>query len=382
MTSPAPWWWLDEAERRALGLGPGARRSELGVVFGEGGGPHRIELVPGGLDAPVRLGPVSLRLWGPPDAAGRALLGAAAARLRRRLGAAFDPREAGQVHAPPRPPAGAGHDAPGALVRVPSCCDRACVFCGASRTPVSRRTAHGPPPEAAVDAASGPVLLTGDDAAGYPGIEALVRRAARRGPVSLIGPPRAGREPSLAPVLAAAGLARWTSGLFGSEAAGHDAVAGAAGAFDALTTAIGAYAAAGVRVELVTPLVVPVLPRLAAIAGRAAALTHHALVLQAYVPDTDVGDAFDALVPDFRSLREALAAVPPGPQVRHDGLPRCVVPLHARAGASGWLDRSDPALEARYPAACRGCAGRDRCPGVAASVLRAVGDAGLAPLAG
>lgn len=380
MAGAAPWWWLDEAERRALGLGPGARCTELGVVFGEGGGPRRVELVPGGLDAPVRLGPVSLRLWGPSDPAGRALLGEVASLLRRRLGDAFDPGDAGLLHAPTQAQAARGEASPGTLVRVPSCCDRACLFCGASRTPAALRAPHGPPPEAAIDAARGPVLLTGDDAAAHPDIAILVRRAARHGPVSLIGPPRRGRERALAPALAAAGLARWTSGIFGDDASGHDTVAGAAGAFDALREAVAAYAAAGVAVELVTPLVVPLLPRLAAIVARSAALTGPALLLQAYVPDTEVGGAFDAMVPTFPQLRQALAALPTGAQVRLDGLPLCVVPPHDRGRASGRLDRSDPSLGTLHPAPCRACLARGRCPGVAASVQRVVGDRGLAPL--
>lgn len=376
MAPGAPWWWLDEAERCALGLGPGARPTDLGVVFGDGGGPHRVELVPGGLDAPVRLGPASLRLWGPCDGAGQALLRRAAALLSSRQGTGFDPGAAGPLLG-----SVAGRSDPAVtLVDVPSTCERACAFCGVASTPPARRAPRGPDPGPLVDAAPGPVLLTGDDAAAHPDIVSLVARAARRGPASLIGPPRAGRERRLAPALAAAGLARWSTGLFAGEAAAHDAVAGLPGAFAALLEAAAAYRAAGVEVELVTPLVRPVLAGLPALVARAASITPRAPVLQAYAPDAAVGTALDALVPRFPALREALAALPPEAAVRLDGVPPCLLGPPLRRHATAGLDRSDPALAPRHPAPCAPCTARHRCPGVAPTVLRAVGDGGLQPL--
>jgi MoaA/NifB/PqqE/SkfB family radical SAM enzyme len=273
------------------------------------------------------------------------------------------------------------------LIEVPSVCDRACSFCHVSKTPLAERRPRGS--DAAVDdalaALSGPVLFTGDDALSHPRIAAFVEAARRRtADVAIIGPPRRGVTAALAPALAGAGLARYVTALLGPDAASHDAVAGREGAFDAVCEATLAMRANGISVELVTPLVRPVLPALEALLRRGRALLGPSASpsLLAYAPDPVVGAAFDAMVPGWDELRGALEALPPDllGAAHIDGLPLCALPASLRARAPAKLDRSDPDLRAAYPAPCAGCKARAGCPGVADTVLRAVGPEGLRAL--
>ena len=377
-----PWWWLGDEDCDALGLARGARRTPAGVVFGAEGGPRRVEVVARDESAPVKMGCISLRLWGDMKAPGAVdLLRRTAALLHARRGDGFDPDAAFAARDPEGGPEHAGAET---VIDVPSVCERACVFCHVSRTPLAARRPRGSSAavERAIDAAPGAVLFTGDDALAHPRIGERGGRAARRGErVSIIGPPRAGATAALAPALAAAGLARWITGIFGDSPASHDAIAGKAGAYAALFEAAAALAAERVAVELVTPLVAPVLPRLAAIAERAAALTNAPPALLVYAPDPVVGRAFDALVPDFAALRAALAALPPGARARAAGRPRCGLPPEARRGAPRRLDRTDPELAPVYPeATCGPCAARAACPGIPNTVARATGGRGLVTL--
>lgn len=293
-----------------------------------------------------------------------------------------------------RPPARAA-DRPRAarlaptLIDVPSVCDRACAFCQVSRTPLEARRPRGADStvDAALAALSGPVLFTGDDALSHPRIVEWVIAARRRTEdISIIGPPRPHRTATLAPALATAGLAKYITALLGPDAASHDAVAGRAGAFDALCETALAMRANRIAMELVTPLVRPILPSLGALLRRGRALlgTDGPLPsLLAYAPDTMVGTSFDAVVPPWDELRAALAGLPADllASLAIDGLPLCVVPEPLRARAPSALDRSDASLHVAHPArTCGECPARAACPGVAETVLRAVGDAGLAPI--
>lgn len=273
------------------------------------------------------------------------------------------------------------------LIDVPSVCDRACGFCHVSRTPFEARRPRGT--DADVDFAlaglSGPVLFTGDDALSHPRIAAFVEAARKRtDDIALIGPPRRAHTAQLAPALAAAGLRKYITALLGPDAASHDAVAGRDGAFAALGEAVLAMRANGILVELVTPLVRPVLPELAALLRRGQALLGPRSLpsLLAYAPDPVVSTAFDALVPSWEELSSVLAALPVDllAAIHIDGLPLCVLPPVVRARAPSKLDRSDPALGAAYPPPCAGCGARAVCPGVADTVLRAAGASGLRPL--
>jgi hypothetical protein len=175
--------------------------------------------------------------------------------------------------------------------------------------------------------------------------------------------------------LADAGLARWSSGLFGADASTHDAIAGEVGAFDALHASCQALSQAGIHVELITPLVTPLLHALPAIVALGATWTGRPVVTQLYVPDPSVGDAMDAMVPAWSALRAALAPL----DRKHasiEGVPPCVVPERLRAQSS-LLDRSER-NEISYPEGpCGGCALRSFCPGIAATSLRVVGTEGL-----
>jgi hypothetical protein len=383
-----PWWWLRSDELEALGIGQGAERTALGVVFGDPSSPLRVELVPSAHDGPLRVGCVAVRLWTRAPVDARAPLQRIARLLASRRGDDFRPDEteallAAQgtaVTSPSAPPA-----ARTIIVDVPSVCDRACSFCGVSRTPEAQRrpigSAEAVERRIASASAGDTVLFTGMDALSNESIVEWVALAARRAarPV-LIGPPRPARSAALAARLADAGLSRYQTGLFGDTASSHDAIAGRLGAFAALVEACDAFGRARVEIELVTPLVRPLLPALVAIARAAARLTSQPLTLLAYAPDPVVGRAFDDVVAPYDELSHALTAVA-GERVRLDALPLCVIPDPLRAAAPSRLDRSDDELTTRHPAdPCDGCAARTRCPGVPHTVLAAVGTRGLAPL--
>jgi hypothetical protein len=378
--APRPWWWLSGAECAALGIGEGARRTDRGVVFGADTSPLRLELVPRSEDAPVKIGGAALRLWGPSaHPAARRLLVLAARILQARAGEGFDPAAVSFDAPAPR-----ADPAPGVtLVDVPSVCERACLFCGISLRPRDQRRPRGADEdvERAIAAARGPVLFTGDDALSHPRIVAFVERAAAGGrAVSLIGPPRRGATAALAPALARAGLRRYETAILGDGPSTHDPIAGLEGAFDALVEAASAMRAAGVSVELVTPLVTPLLGALPAIAARAVSIAGAPPTLLAYAPDEEVGTAFDAIVPRFDALRAALAPLfaAGGPRPGLDALPLCVLPESLRAGAAARLERSVGVV---YPeATCAGCDLRAACPGVATTVMRAAGGEGLVTL--
>jgi hypothetical protein len=210
---------------------------------------------------------------------------------------------------------------------------------------------------------------------------AWVARAAERAPhVALIGPPRLGATADLAPSLARAGLRKYITALLGASEATHDRISGRAGAYRAVREAAAAMAAAGVTVELVTPLIRPLLGELPAIVDLAAEITPRDHTLLAYAPDAEVGGAFDPVVPPFDELREALAALG-GRAVSVDALPLCVLPDAMRPHGGATLERTDVDLRVSYPEAiCGACELRPRCPGLATTMERAVGTRGLVPL--
>lgn len=368
-----------------MGLGPEVARTPSGVVFGSPGGP-RLELAPRAADAPVKLGPLALRPWGALAPRERdALLRAALALLGPRLEASFEPDAIEPDAFEPDAPLGEGsgaRESPASsqvtLVDVPSVCERACVFCDVSRTPEGARVPQGSEAEVtrALAAGTGPVLFTGQDALSHPRIVAFIEEAARRGRAPrVIGPPRLGHTRALAPALAAAGLVSFSTSLLGADARSHDERAGRAGAHEALVEASAALRAEGVAVELVAPLVRPLLPELEALALAARALSGAPLTLLVYAPDAPMSDAFDALVPPMDELRRALARVP---ELSVDAAPLCVLPRGGHEARA--LVRSDEAARASFAEPCHACEARARCPGVAASVLRAVGSSGLVPL--
>ncbi len=361
-----PWWWLTEEERAGLGLGRRAARTPVGVVFGAPDG-LRLELAPRGALA-VPLGPLSLSALGARDESHRRqVLARALALLGPRLDDGFDPAQAGLEG-----------DQPVAIIDVPSVCERACVFCHVSLQPAGTRRPRGSDAdvERALEATRGPVLFTGDDALSHPRVVEWVARAASKGLVPrLIGPPRKGLTAALAPLLARAGLTRWSTALLGDNAILHDEVAGQGGSYDAVLEATAAFRAAHVEVELVAPLIRPVLHALAAIDARARALSGRPLALLAFAPDGVVGAGFDGLVPRWDELRAALASAP---ALSPDSSPACVLPALATLHR---LERTDPQVGATYPSEpCGRCDARPACPGVASTALRAVGSAGLVAL--
>ncbi len=386
-----PWWWLDDAERARLGLGSAVRRSANGVLLGDSRRPFRLEIVARTDDAPVRLGPIALRVLGnPADPRGRALLRAAVDLLGPRIADDFDPdvvarervvkekaAERARIAAEPR------GEGPATIIDVPSVCDRACVFCHISRRPIADRTPRGSDEdvERAIAAAAGAILFTGDDALAHPRIVAWVAMASERGRhVAVIGPPRRGVTARRAPELARAGLRKYITALLGASEETHDRINGRDGALGAVREAVSAMRAAGVRVELVTPLIRPVLAELAAITALAAELTDGGHTLLAYAPDSMVGDGFDAVVAPLDELRAALAPIATA-GVTVDALPLCVLPEAMRARGGARLDRTDERLHVSYPAAiCGGCELKSGCPGIAATVERAVGTRGLVAL--
>ncbi len=361
-----PWWWLTEEERAELGLGRRAARTPAGVVFGTPDG-LRLELAPrGALSVP--LGPLSLSVLGTRDESHRRrLLARALALLGPRIDDGFDPAQASLEG-----------DQPVAIIDVPSVCERACVFCHVSLQPAGTRRPRGSDAdvERALATARGPVLFTGDDALSHPRVVEWVARAASKGLLPrLIGPPRKRLTAELAPLLARAGLTRWSTALLGANAILHDDVAGQAGSYDAVLEASAAFRAADVEVELVAPLIRPVLDALLAIDQRARALSGRPLALLAFAPDGVVGAGFDGLVPPWDELRAALASVP---TLSPDSAPACVLPKLATLRR---LERTDPQVGATYPSEpCGRCDARPACPGVASTALRAVGSVGLVAL--
>lgn len=365
MTSRTPWWWLAPDELERLGLGRGARRTELGYVFGDGKTRRRLEIVPRGQDAPVRLGPIGLRVWGE-AAEAKSLLRAAVNVLGPRLADDFDPA----AYAPERP------DETETLIEVPSVCDRACAFCEVSLRPMAERRPRGRDDDLAraIDAAGHDVLFTGDDALSHPSIVSWIERASRGGRrISIIGPPRAGTTASLAAGLAHAGLSTWITAILGGDATAHDRIAGRDGDFAAVAEATTAMRAAGVRVDLITPLARPLLADLAAIRRAAIEMTGEPPALLAYAPDPVTGHALDHVVPTFDELRAALARLDANASV--DGVPLCVLPTALASIDRGHRPARFPVV---YPArSCGGCALRSRCPGAPAMAVEAVGSDGL-----
>ncbi|UJR84362.1 radical SAM protein [Sandaracinus amylolyticus] len=367
-----PWWWLREDEARALGLGAGAVRTERGVLFGDPSAPVRLEVIARDDAAPLKLGPISVRVWGAEtsDRAVVALLHRVARTLHARRGTEFRPEEIARVvedvDEAPRPAV--------TLIDVPSVCARACAFCGISKVPHAMRRPRGDDAavERAIAAATGAVLFTGDDALSHPSIERWIAMA--RTP-SLVGPPRAGRERAIAARLTSAGLVRWSSGIFGASAEAHDAIAGEIGAFDALRDACAALREAGIEVELITPMVRPTIDGLAEIVALGAAWSARPVVAQLYVPDPSVGDSFDAMVPPWRALRTAIARVDRA-HATIEGAPPCVL-SGAHRGTRVVLDRSEASTTSYPSATCSECPLRAACPGIAESTLRAVGHDGL-----
>lgn len=277
--------------------------------------------------------------------------------------------------------------APQAIIDVPSVCERSCVFCAVSARAGEPRRPRGDDGEVLrlIDAAPGAVLFTGDDALSHPRlVEFVARAAARRAGVSVIGPPRRGATAAQWPALVAAGLTSWTTALLGAERRAHDERAGLEGAWEALHEAVAAARAAGLPVTLVTPLVVPLLDELPAIARLARELTSNPLTLLSFAPDSMVGLRFDRQVPPFEVLRAALtrlASAPAAVGVRVDAAPLCVLPAAWREGAAVRAERTDETLAVTWPqASCGACSARSRCPGVFSTVLRAVGVRGLTPL--
>jgi pyruvate-formate lyase-activating enzyme len=382
-----PWWWLDDAERAKLGLGSAVARSANGVLLGDSRRPFRLEIVARTADAPVRLGPIALRVLGnPADARGRALLRAAVDILGPRIADDFDPdvvaREPATGERAPsaeRPP----REESTTIIDVPSVCDRACVLCHISRRPIAERTPRGSDDdvERAIAAAEGAILFTGDDALAHPRIVAWVALAAERGRhVAVIGPPRIGVTARRAPELARAGLRKYITALLGASDATHDRLNGREGALRAVREATAAMRAAGVQVELVTPMIRPLLGELAAITALAAELCDGGHTLLAYAPDSMVGDAFDAVVAPFDELRAALAPIATA-RVSVDALPLCALPEAMRPRGGAKLDRTDERLHVGHPEAiCGECDLKSACPGIAATVQRAVGTRGLVAL--
>jgi pyruvate-formate lyase-activating enzyme len=387
-----PWWWLTDAERAKLGLGAAVKRSAHGVLFGDSRRPFRLEIVARTDDAPVRLGPIALRLFGNPgDPRGRALLRAVVEILGPRLAEGFDPdvvpREAGVVAIPetetePEAPRSGANTT---IIDVPSVCDRACVFCQISLRPIAERTPRGADEDvdraiAAGSATGDAVLFTGDDALSHPRIVAWIEAAARGGRhVTVIGPPRLGSTARMAPDLARAGLRKYQTALLGATDATHDRIGGREGALRAVREATAAMRKAGVKVELVTPLIRPILAELGAITALAAELADGGHTLLAYAPDSMVGTGFDAVVAPFDELRAALAGLA-GARVSVDALPLCVLPEAMRARGGARLDRTDERLQVGYAAICGECELEPGCPGFATTVARAVGTGGLVAL--
>lgn len=383
-----PWWWLTDAERSKLGLGAAVKRSPHGVLFGDSRRPFRLEIVARTDDAPVRLGPIALRLFGNPgDPRGRALLRAVVEILGPRLAEGFDPdvvpREPGVVASTstiPDEPRSGGN---ATLIDVPSVCDRACVFCHISLRPIAERAPRGADEdvERAIAAADGAVLFTGDDALSHPRIAAWIEAAARGGRhVAVIGPPRLGSTARMAPELARAGLRKYQTALLGATDATHDRIGGREGALRAVREATAAMRKAGVKVELVTPLIRPILAELGAITALAAELADGGHTLLAYAPDSMVGEGFDAVVAPFDELRAALAPLASA-RVSVDALPLCVLPEAMRSRGGGRLDRTDERLQVAHAAAiCGECELEPGCPGFAVTVERAVGTQGLVAL--
>ena len=377
MSKGTPWWWLDESEARSLGIGCGTRRTSHGVLFGDPKARVRLEVIARDVSAPLQLGPVSVRVWGAntSDPQVVALLHRVGRLLHARRGADFRPGDEDVPGAARQPES--DDVSPVVLIDVPSVCRRSCAFCALSPRPVEARTPRGDDArvERAIEEAGAPILFTGDDALSHPRILTWIARAKAHGPVSLVGPPRSGRESAEAQQLASAGLAHWSSGLFGTCAETHDAIAGEVGAFEALRSACEALIAAGIRVELITPMVKPLLHALPEIVAVGSAWTGRPVVAQLYVPDPSAGTSMDVVVPSWSALREVLRSVSPR-DATLDGAPPCLLPEVLRA-PFGRLDRSE-ANVLSYPAeACPACPLRARCPGIAASALRAVGSAGL-----
>src|SRR5438132_1066112 len=138
-------------------------------------------------------------------------------------------------------------------------CNQNCWFCNARR-PAERpefiaRRAVRERIEAARAGAPREIILTGGEPAMRSDLVDLVRRAADGGRRVVLETNGALIDAARAPALAAAGLHTARVQVLAADADAADAIARVPGAFAAAVAAIRALAAAGVAVEVTTPIV-------------------------------------------------------------------------------------------------------------------------------
>ncbi len=247
-------------------------------------------------------------------------------------------------------------------------CDHRCSFCDArrdhERASVAAHAAVIGRIDAAGDAAQ--IVLTGGEPSLRRDLPRLVARARSRGAKVVLE--SNGAHPESAAALADAGLA--IVRLHVPGVLGHAHVTGDPSAYGRVCAAAAAYAAAGVGVEAVIPIVAATAGELATMPAAIVRAMPAVTMLWARIvqraPDVSAALAPGAAIAAFETLCEAARAVPVPVQLDPaTWLPPCLLRrpdrhAHAYAMGPGGAARADHVTID----ACLGCNVADRCPGV------------------
>lgn len=228
-----------------------------------------------------------------------------------------------------------------------------------------------------------PVTITGHDWTRHPHRDELLRilEANKRLKLRLQGPSLAFDSKSLARRIAALPNLQWIATTMQSaDAAEHDGMVGARGAFSRLIPALENLHELGVRVNLTL-----VLTRRAL---RTLPLTLEFLhqrnwfvELAAFVPDKALGNVRDTLAP-LDELKAALErALPAAREVVRSlvGTPPCAIPEVLRSKVAPVL-RTSEREAMQWARDCRSCGAFSTCSGVPAGYMPALGTRGITPI--
>lgn len=268
-------------------------------------------------------------------------------------------------------------------------CNHNCWFCNARRPAerpdfVARRAVIERIAEARAGAPR-EIVLTGGEPTLRSDIADLVRRARGDDETRVVLETNATAvDAARAAALAAAGLDTARVHLTGADAETADAISRDRGGFAAALAGIRALAAAGVRVEVATPVVRRNLDRLAALPGAIAAAELPVAALVLVIP-TSAPDAAECA--PLEAVADTVCAVAEGARrhgltVRLDPttfLPPCLFEKPERVAHLYALNRGNAERDGyRQVEACGECLVADRCPGL--PVTAAAPPAALYPI--
>jgi MoaA/NifB/PqqE/SkfB family radical SAM enzyme len=263
---------------------------------------------------------------------------------------------------------------PATLLALTNACAQRCFFCaGPGTTAVSPGDVTGEEHIRAQIAARPPgverLLIGGNEPTLHPNFEAAMQWAEEAGYSRIDLMTNGATLGRNAERWRAAGIAEVVVPLYGSDAATHDAVAGAA-CFHGVVTGLDAAFAAGISVRVHTLLLRRTLPRLPGLARWVRERWGRRL-FAGLLRDKSRFD-WSAEAPSLDEIRRVLTGIAAG---ERPGLilgPRCVVADHAdEMEEPPLLARLYFATQAReYPEDCTGCGDRERCAGVVAAYAR------------